>query len=297
MPSEIIDKYIKNNDAGVFPVMVNKAEHYFTDGKWIDAVVPLVVNVMLALLIYVIGVWVIRKLIALIDKVLLVRGFDAALRSFLHGVLSILLRFVIALVAIEQLGVDTTSLLALLGPAGLAVGLALKDSLSNFASGVLLILMKPFKTGDFIEAAGIQAMVDKITIFSTVLKTGDNREVIVPNSQIYGGSITNYSSQKHRRIDLVIGVSYHDDIKKVKDILLELVNDDARILQDPAVRIALTDLAESSMNFIVRPWVKTEDYWDVRWDLLEKIKNRFDNEGITIPYPQRTVHMMSEAAK
>lgn len=296
MPSEIIDNYMKNSDIGTFTKLVEKVEHYFTDGKWLSIVAPVVINIVIAVLIYIIGMWIAKKIIGLIDKVLRVRGFDIALRSFLHAILSILLKFVIGLVAIQQLGIDTSSLLALLGAAGLAVGLALKDSLSNFASGVLLILMKPFKIGDFIEAAGIQGTVDKITIFSTLLKTGDNREIIVPNSQIYGGSITNYSSQKQRRIDLIIGVSYEDDIKKVKNLLRELVNNDERILKDPETEIALADLAESSVNFVVRPWVKTEDYWQVRWDLLEAIKIRFDAEGVSIPYPQRTLHITKEVA-
>jgi small conductance mechanosensitive channel len=294
MPSEIIDKYIKEHQpAGVLAKTLDKIEHYFIDGTWTDVAIPLAIKILLAFLIYFAGSWLVRKIIFVIDKVMQVRGFDLALRSFLEAVLSILLKFAVALVAIEQLGVNTSSLLALLGAAGLAVGLALKDSLSNFASGVLLILMKPFKAGDFIEAAGVSAMVDKITIFSTVLKTGDNREVIVPNSQIYGGTITNYSSQKNRRIDLVVSVSYEDDIKKVRNIISRIVAADDRILKDPETVIAVAELGENSVNFVVRPWVSSMDYWAVRWNLLETIKIEFAENGITIPYPQRSLHVVN----
>jgi small conductance mechanosensitive channel len=292
MPAEIIDKYIKVKEPhGFFMSAMNNVQHYFVDGKWMDMALPVVINIVLALIIYFLGIWIIRKILMLINKVMIARGFDAALRSFLQAVLSVVFKFVVALVAIEQIGVDTTSLLALLGAAGLAVGLALKDSLSNFASGVLLILNRPFKTGDFIEAAGVSAMVDKITIFSTVLKTGDNREVIVPNSQIYGGTITNFSSQKTRRIDLIISISYEDDIKQSRDLIRQVIESDERILKDPETIIAVAELGDNSVNFVVRPWVKTEEYWEVRWHLLESIKTIFDANQVTIPYPQQYIHV------
>lgn len=295
MSTEIIDKYIKPQEPqGAIAESFNKLKHYFTDGTWTEDAIPVLSNILIALFIYYVGVWFVRKILALIDKVLAVKGFDFALRNFVETVLSVVLRFVIALVAIEQLGVDTSSLLALLGAAGLAVGLALKDSLSNFASGVLLIIMRPFKTGDFIEAAGTGGMVEKITIFSTVLKTGDNREVIVPNSLIYGGTITNYSSQENRRIDLTIGISYDDDIRKARDIILQIIAADERVIRDPAPLVAVSDLADNSVNLLIRCWVRNPDYWDVRWSLLETIKNMFDANQITIPYPQRFIHVHKE---
>lgn len=292
MPAEIIDKYIKTAEKeSIFTTVLEKAQHYMQGDVLVEVAVPLFIKFMLALLIYFLGIWVIRKILMIIDKVMLVRGFDIALRGFLQTVLSIVLKFALAIVALEQIGVDTSSLLALLGAAGLAVGLALKDSLSNFASGVMLILMKPFKTGDFIEAAGVSAMVDKITIFSTVLKTGDNREIIIPNSQIYGGTITNFSSLKTRRIDLIIGISYEDDLRISRDLIRQVIDADNRILKDPEPVIAVTELAESGVNFIVRPWVNTEDYWAVRWHLLESIKLIFDEHHVTIPYPQQYIHV------
>jgi small conductance mechanosensitive channel len=292
MPSEIIDKYITSNQsASAFTSVVEKIKMYFADGAWLDIALPIVINIVLALIIYVLGVWLIRKVLVLIDKLMLVKGFDVALRGFLHTILSVVMRFVVAMVAIEQLGIDTTSLLALLGAAGLAVGLALKDSLSNFASGVLLILLKPFKIGDFVEIAGVSATVEKISIFDTVLKTGDNREVIMPNSRIYGDAIINYTSQVNRRVDLIIGVSYEDDLKKVRGLIKQVIDSDERILKDPEPVIAVAELADSSVNFVVRAWVKTPDYWVVRWHLLETIKITFDENDVSIPFPQRTLHM------
>jgi small conductance mechanosensitive channel len=217
---------------------------------------------------------------------------DPALRGFLSAILSTVFTFVISLVAVEQLGVNTTSLLALLGAAGLAVGLALKDSLSNFAAGVMLILFKPFKIGDFVEAGGVAGEVEKIEVFNTIFTSGDNKEIIVPNSQIYGGTITNYSARPTRRIDLIVGVSYDDDLKKSQDLILAVLAADERILKDPAPVVAVNELGESSVNFVVRPWVASGDYWAVRWAVIEAIKNTFDSNGITIPYPQRLVHMI-----
>lgn len=271
--------------------MFEKIHSQIGDGAWIDLVQPLFVNLLLAIAIYIIGSWIAKRLVSLFDKLMSKKGFDQALTGFSHAILGTLLKFVVGLIALEQLGVDTTSLLALLGAAGLAVGLALKDSLSNFAAGVMLILMRPFKIGDFIEAAGVAAVVEKITVFSTILKTGDNREVIVPNAQIYGGTITNFSARATRRVDLTIGIGYGDDIKKARNIMLEIINNDERILKDPAPVIAVGALAESSVNFVVRSWVKSADYWAVYWYLLETIKTAFDENGISIPYPQRDVHL------
>jgi len=189
------------------------------------------------------------------------------------------------------LGVDTTSLIALLGAAGLAVGLALQGSLQNFAAGIMLIIFRPFKAGDFVDAGGTSGTVEAIKIFNTILKTPDNREVIIPNGAIYGGTITNFSARSTRRIDMVFGIGYDDDIRKAKDVIKGILESDDRILKDPEFLIAVGELAAHSINFNVRPWVNSGDYWPVKFDLNERIKLAFDENGISIPYPQMDVHM------
>ncbi len=252
---------------------------------------PLATNLIIALAIYVIGRWLVKRLIKLTAVIMSRRKLDEALVEFITSIASVLLSFVVALIALEQLGIDTTSLMALLGAAGLAIGLALKDSLSNFAAGVMLILFKPFRLGDFVEAGGVAGVVEKISVFSTQFRTGDNREIIVPNSGIYGGVITNYSAKATRRIDLTIGIGYDDDIKKAREVLQHILQQDNRILAEPEPVIAVAELADSSVNFAVRPWVHSADYWAVQWDLLETIKLTFDEEGISIPYPQQDIHL------
>ncbi|KZZ41744.1 MAG: mechanosensitive ion channel [Saccharospirillaceae bacterium] len=252
---------------------------------------PLATNLIIALAIYVIGRWLVKRLIKLTAVIMSRRKLDEALVEFITSIASVLLSFVVALIALEQLGIDTTSLMALLGAAGLAIGLALKDSLSNFAAGVMLILFKPFRLGDFVEAGGVAGVVEKISVFSTQFRTGDNREIIVPNSGIYGGVITNYSAKATRRIDLTIGIGYDDDIKKAREVLQHILQQDNRILAEPEPVIAVAELADSSVNFAVRPWVHSADYWAVQWDLLETIKLTFDEKGISIPYPQQDIHL------
>jgi small conductance mechanosensitive channel len=197
----------------------------------------------------------------------------------------------IVIAAISRLGVQTASFVAVLGAAGLAVGLALQGSLANFAAGVLMIIFKPFKVGEFISAGGVTGGVEAMGIFTTVLKSPDNKKIIVPNAKITGDSITNFSANDTRRIDMVAGVSYSDDLAKVKQVLEGILSEDERILKDPAPTIGLLEMADSSINFAVRPWVKTADYWDVFFATQEKIKQRFDAEGISIPFPQRDVHL------
>ena len=197
----------------------------------------------------------------------------------------------VVLAAIDSLGVNVTSLMAIVAAAGLAIGLALKDSLGNFAAGVMIIIFRPFKIGDFITAGGVSGVVDEIGLFATLMHTGDNQRMIVPNSAIIGGNITNTSALPTRRIDLVFGIGYDDDIAKAKQIIEDLMQKDERILVDPAPSIALGELADSSVNFNVRPWVKSGDYWPVRADMLEKVKLAFDTNGISIPYPQQDVYM------
>lgn len=223
------------------------------------------------------------------------RGADPMLASFVGSIVHILAVAFVVIAALGQLGIQTTSLVAIIGAAGLAVGLALQGSLANFASGVMIIAFRPFKVGDFVEAGGAVGVIEGIQIFSTQLKTGDNKTIIVPNAAITGGSITNYSTKDTRRVDLVFGIGYDDDIKKAKSLLEDIVNSDERVLKDPAPVIAVSELADSSVNFIVRPWVNSADYWGVYWDLTETVKLRFDAEGISIPFPQQDVHMHQAA--
>lgn len=254
------------------------------------------VKVAVALAIFIIGKWLVKKVTALIDTALKKGGVEVTLIKFLTKLTYYILMIVVLITAAGQLGIKTTSLLTILGAAGLAVGLALKDSLSNFASGVMIILFRPFKVGDFITAAGNSGSVRRIDIFNTVLMTGDNQRIFIPNSSITGGAITNVNFEETRRIDLVMGIGYDDDIREAKATLEEIVKSDSRILDDPAPKIAVAELADSSVNFVVRPWVKTADYWAVRFDLIEKIKLTFDEKGISIPYPQQDVHMYQETA-
>lgn len=257
-------------------------------------VIPWGLKVILALAIFIIGRWIAKRLVGVVKKVMAKGAMDEMLISFIGNIVYALLLVVIVLAALEQLGVNTTSALAILGAAGLAVGLALQSSLSNFAAGVMLIMFRPFQKGDFIEAAGQGGVVEEVQIFNTTMKTGDNRQIIIPNGQIYGGTIINYSAKDTRRIDLVIGIGYDDDIARAKDILADLMAQESRILADPAPAVALGELGDSSINFNVRPWVASGDYWPVRSDLLERIKLAFDAAGISIPYPQQDVHMYEE---
>jgi len=254
-------------------------------------IIPWGINIAMAVAIFVIGRWVSGILLNVVDKMLNKARMDSMLVSFVHSILNALLLLFIIIAALDQLGVDTTSFIALIGAAGLAVGLALQGSLQNFASGVLLIVFRPFKVGHFIEAAGVSGVVEEIGIFSTRLKTGDNREIIVPNGAIYDGTITNNSARDTRRIDMVFGIGYDDDIRKAKEIMQSVLDADARVFSDPAPLIAVAELADSSVNFVVRPWVKSSDYWGVKFAVTEKIKLAFDAAGISIPYPQMDVHL------
>lgn len=275
--------------------MNEEIQKLFSDGKWIDSILPFAQNIVIAILIYVIGNMIAKQLVKLVDRLLNLRHVDEALKGFTTAILTTLLKVVVILAALDVLGVPTTSLVAVLGAAGLAVGLALKDSLSNFAAGVMLIMFKPFKIGDFVEAGGVAAIVEKITVFNTVMRSGDNKEVIVPNSQIYSGTIINYSAKPTRRIDLIIGIGYDDDIRKARDLIKQVIAADERVLKDPEPVVALDELGDSSLNFVVRPWVKSADYWAVKWSLLEEIKYIFDANGISIPYPQQDVYMHNVA--
>ena len=258
--------------------------------------VDLGINVVSAIVIFFIGKWIVNLVVKGLLKAMQKGDMDITLRRFVSNLARMLLMLFVIIAAIHQLGIQTASLIALLGAAGLAVGLALQGSLSNFAAGVLIVLFRPYKVGDWIEGGGVSGAVEEVQILTTVLKTGDNKRVIIPNSQIMGTTITNYSANETRRVDLVVGVSYSDDLDKVRRELESLVAADDRILKDPAVTIAVSELADSSVNFVLRPWVNTADYWGVYFDRTEAIKKRFDEVGISIPFPQQDVYLHNVAA-
>ncbi|MEE8321271.1 MAG: mechanosensitive ion channel domain-containing protein [Gammaproteobacteria bacterium] len=257
----------------------------------IETLMEFIANIVIAAVILFAGIWLAKQARKYINLVMEKRNVDALLVSFLCNIAYVIIIAFIVIAALGQLGIQTTSLIAILGAAGLAIGFSLQSSLSNFASGVMIIAFRPFKVGDFIEAGGVSGVVEGIQIFSTQMRTGDNKAIIVPNSNITGGNITNYSAKDQRRVDMVFGIGYDDDIKKVKEVLQELVNADERILKDPEPVIAVSELADSSVNLVVRPWVKADDYGAVKFDFTEAVKLRFDKEGISIPYPQQDVHM------
>ena len=248
-------------------------------------------SLVMALLIFVIGKWAVNKIVAVLGKVLRkVKGMDETLIKFLENIVYYALMIIVLLTALGKLGVETTSFLANLGAAGLAIGLALKDSLGNFASGVMIILFKPFKVGDTVTAGGVTGTVKEVGIFSSIFVTVDNQKIIVPNGSITTGSITNVNAYETRRIDLVVGISYKDDIKKAKEVLTNVATSNEKVLTEKGVAVVVSELAESSVNFTINVWVNTSDYGEVKFYLLENIKIAFDNEGITIPYPQQDVH-------
>ncbi len=267
----------------------------FDSTKFIhDSAIPWVKNIVFALLIFVIGRMVAKWIVWIARKAMGRGKVDPMLIQFVINILSWTLLLFIFVATLNQLGVDTTSFVALLGAAGVAVGFSLKDSLSNFAAGVMLILFRPFRTGDFIHAAGTEGVVEEIRIFSSTLRTPDNRELTVPNGEIFGGVITNDSARETRRIDLTVGIGYGDDIPKAKATLEQILKDHELILDEPEPFIAVGDLSASSVDLLVRPWVKTVDYFKVKCDLTEKIKVTFDAAGLEFPFPQMDVHMSQE---
>jgi len=243
------------------------------------------------LLVLIIGMWIAKMIKKGVVKMMEKKGVDPTLTSFLASLFYVGLQAFVIIAALEKLNVKTASFIAILGAAGLAIGLALQGSLANFAAGVLMIIFKPFKVGDFIDAGGTMGSVLEIGIFTTVLKSPDNKKVIVPNAQLTGGVVTNVNAFGTRRLDLSAGIGYGDDIDKAHKVLAEIVAADERVLQDPAPKIAVNELGDSSVNFVVRPWVNSADYWDVYFEMTETIKKRFDEEGISIPFPQRDVHL------
>ena len=251
-------------------------------------------NIIGAILIFIVGKWLSRRIANLLSKLLQKNNIDQTLVNFLSNLTYYSLIVLVVVAAAGRLGINTTSFLTIIGAAGLAVGLALKDSLANFAAGVMLVLFRPFAIGDVVSTAGITAKVESINIFNTHFCSPDNQLIIVPNGKIINDIITNINVKATRRIDLVVGISYSDDMAKTREILAGLAKADSRVLTDPAPTIAVAELADSSVNLVFRPWVKTADYWDVRFDLTEKIKNALDEAGISIPFPQQDVHLFVE---
>lgn len=260
-----------------------------------DLLVVAALRIGAALLVFVVGRLVANWIVRFARRQMERRKLDGLIVNFISNILNWTLLVIVIILSLNQLGVDTTAMVALLAAAGLAIGLALQDSMKNFASGVLLIIFRPFSTGHFVEAAGTSGTVEKITLFTSTLLTADNREVIVPNNSIYTGTITNYSARPTRRIDMVFGISYADDLRKAKELLEQIVAEDPRVLADPPPAIAVGELADSSVNFFVQPWVNNADYLPVKLSLTEQVKVAFDANGITIPYPQMDVHVQNPA--
>jgi small conductance mechanosensitive channel len=252
------------------------------------------IKIIAAILIFIIGRWIAKLIRKILKKLMTRKKVDVTVVSFTCNIVYVILMIFVILGAVGKIGVQTASLVAVLGAAGLAVGLALQGSLANFAAGILLIIFRPIKVNDFVEVAGATGVVERVDIFTTQLKTPDNKTVIIPNAQLTANNITNYTAKGTRRVDLVVGVSYSDDIDKVRSLIEDELKKDNRILTDPAPTILVLELADSSVNFGVRPWAKADDYWGVYFDLTENLKKRFDAEGVSIPFPQRDVHMFNE---
>lgn len=275
--------------------LLNKVNAFF--GDFIIKNGPtMLINLASALAVLYAGRWGAKIAERAIDRVLTRAKLDETLTKFLSRIIYALIMVQVALTSLEIIHVKTASVTAIFAAAGLAVGLAMQGSLANFAAGVLIIILRPLKVGDSVEAAGTKGIIEEINVFSTILRTPDNVEITVPNSAIMGGNITNYSSKATRRIDMVVGCGYQDDLLAVKRFLVQLIASDPRILRDPAPVVAVSDLGDNSVNFVVRPWVANANYWAVRWDLTEKIKLGFDQLGFTIPFPQRDLHIHAPSA-
>jgi small conductance mechanosensitive channel len=264
---------------------------FLADANLVPMLSGWAVKIVLALLIYIVGKWVVKRITNLTRKLLQARDVDPTLVNFLSNIVSAVLLVAVILAALDTLGLPITSLLAVVGAAGLAIGLALKDSLGNFAAGVMLVMFRPFSKGDFVEVAGVAGKVDEVRIFSTILTTGDNKQVIIPNGQVAADTITNYTAKDTRRIDMVFGVGYDDDLKVARDVLTRVCSRHPKVLKEPALNIFVLNLGDSSVDFAVRPWAKTEDYWTVRGDVLEQAKVELEAAGCNIPYPQTDVHL------
>ncbi|MBR9790645.1 MAG: mechanosensitive ion channel [Gammaproteobacteria bacterium] len=257
--------------------------------------IPWGINIVMAIVIFIVGRIIVGLLLSIFRRIMAKSKYDEMLINFVESILSAILMLFVIVASLDQLQVDTTSLVAIVGAAGLAIGLSLQDSLKNFAAGVMLLVFKPFSKGNFVEAAGTSGIVQNIGIFTTTMTSLDNKEIIIPNGKIYSDNIVNYSAKETRRCDMTFGIGYDDDLLKAKNILRELVDAEERILKEPECLIGVAELGDSSVNFTVRPWVKASDNLAVRLDFTEAVKLRFDAEGISIPYPQMDVHFFKEA--
>ena len=264
---------------------------YVTSPEMLDTLVSGAVNLLIAIVIFVVGKWIARRVQKALEMILKSRSVDSVLVKFLGTVVYTLIIIAAIIAAVDQLGIPATSFMAILGAAGLAIGLALKDSLSNFASGVMLVLFRPFTKGNFIDAGGIQGTVDEIHLVSTIMTTPDNKQIIVPNSVMYGSPIINYSAKDTRRVDMVVGVGYGDDLKVAARVLSKVCADNPKVLDTPETKVFISNLGDSSVDFVVRPWVKSEDYWTVLAEVLETAKVELEAAGCNIPFPQRDVHL------
>ena len=266
-------------------------KQFFASADLMPMLSDWVIKIFIALLIYLIGKWIAKRITNFVRKLMEARDSDPTLINFLSNVVYAILLIAVILAALDTLGLPVTSLVAVVGAAGLAVGLALKDSLGNFASGVMLVMFRPFSKGDVVEVAGVTGKVDEVRIFSTILTTPDNKQIIIPNGQVAADTITNYTANDQRRVDLVFGVGYDDDLKLAREVLTRICANHPKVLDDPATNIFVMNLGDSSVDFAVRPWAKTEDYWTVWGDLLETGKMELEAAGCNIPYPQTDVHL------
>ncbi|EFU70465.1 mechanosensitive ion channel family protein [Aliarcobacter butzleri] len=288
--SKTIEKSIEKN----VDVITRDLKSYIPNNI-VEVIASHVFSFIVALLIFFIGKWIVNKIVTILGKVLRkINGIDETLVKFLENIVYYALLTVVIIAALNKLGIATTSFLAILGAAGLAIGLALKDSLGNFASGVMIVIFKPFKVGDSVVAGGVTGTVTEVTIFNTVFLTADNQKIIVPNSSITGGSITNVNANDTRRVDIIVGISYEDNIKHAKEVLANIINENSKVLKDKSVGINVTELADSSVNLTINVWVKSSDFASTKAELLESIKTTFDEVGITIPYPKQEVYQYNK---
>lgn len=272
-----MDELLKLNDVSIIEGYAEKLAFYFP-------------QLVTAIIVLIVGLKVLRFFRSRFNLLLEKREYDPALQSFLVSIFDVTLKIALFISVASMLGLQTTSFIALLGSAGLAVGLALQGSLSNFAGGVMLLLFKPFRAGHYIEAQGYQGTVKRLTIFHTILNTPDNKRIVLPNGPLANGAIINFSAEDRRRVDLLFGISYGDDIKKAKEIIRSTILEDDRVLSDPEPMVAVVNLGDSSVDLTARAWTKTGDYWPYYWENMEKIKVRLEEGGVTIPFPQRDVH-------
>ena len=263
----------------------------FSNGDLMPMLIAGAGKLVLALLIYIIGKWVAKKITKTIGRLMKAREVDETLNQFLTNIIYTVLLIAVILAALDKLGLPITSLFAIVGAAGLAIGLAMKDSLGNFAAGVMLIMFRPFEKGDYVEVAGVAGTVDEVRIFSTILTTPDNKQIIIPNGLINADTITNYNAKEMRRVDMVFGVGYDDDLKLAREVLTRVCENHPKVLADPALKVFVLNLGDSSVDFAVRPWAKTVDYGTVKGDLLEQAKVALDAAGLNLPYPQSDVHL------